>query len=161
MLKEPENTGMRDIKSLEDLGILAGDFLRMAVYLPRKGRAVLVTLSGELGTGKTAFVKEVAHLLGVTATVTSPTFVLEKIYTIPAGSAAGEFFSKLVHIDAYRLEKAVELKAIDFESRVADTANIIFLEWPERVFKQSPVDALALSFEYVNEGMRRVRGAWL
>ena len=95
---------------------------------PREN-ATLVTLSGELGTGKTAFVKAAAHSLGVEEVMTSPTFVLEKIYLLPEGKR----FKRLIHIDAYRLEKGNELSALGFDELMQDATNLVFLEWPEKV----------------------------
>ena len=70
------------ITTLEELEAEAG---RFAIGLvPRENGATLVTLSGELGAGKTAFTKAVARTLGVEQIVTSPTFVLEKVYQLPA-----------------------------------------------------------------------------
>src|SRR3989338_11057767 len=67
---------------------------------PREEGATLVTLAGELGAGKTAFTQAVAKALGVEESVTSPTFVLEKIYGLTKS-----VFERLIHIDAYRLQK--------------------------------------------------------
>src|SRR5579863_2270406 len=78
--------------------------------VPKQSDATLVTLSGELGAGKTAFVKAAAKALGVEEVVNSPTFVLEKIYALPAGGA----FRRLIHMDAYRLESGAELAPLGF-----------------------------------------------
>lgn len=149
----------REIKSLEELHIFAEEFLRKVLSRPTKNSATLVLLSGELGSGKTAFTKEVANLLGIEETITSPTFILEKIYPIPAGSLAEGRFTTLIHIDAYRLEKPEELKALDLDTLVTNPKNLIFFEWPERGGALLPADAIKFSFEYVNESVRSVSGA--
>ena len=95
---------------------------------PNKETATLVTLSGELGAGKTAFTKVVARTLGVLDTVNSPTFVLEKIYQLPQSP-----FNRLVHIDAYRLKKGSDLAPLGFSALVQDPQNLMLLEWPEKV----------------------------
>ncbi len=97
--------------------------------LPDEEHATLVTFSGDLGAGKTAFIKAVAAYFGIQDSVTSPTFVLEKIYTIQNNKN----FSKLVHIDAYRLESSSELSQIGFDEIMNDTKNLVLLEWPEKV----------------------------
>lgn len=94
--------------------------------------ALVVGLSGHLGAGKTAFIKILAKLLGISETVTSPTFVLMKIYEIPYVPKTIPW-KRLVHIDAYRLEKPEELAALDFENLVSDPHNLIMVEWPENV----------------------------
>lgn len=91
--------------------------------------AFVAGLSGHLGAGKTAFTKRVARELGIPETVTSPTFVIMKIYDVAANSP----FRRLVHIDAYRLERRADLEALDFEEIVADPHNLVLVEWPENV----------------------------
>jgi tRNA threonylcarbamoyl adenosine modification protein YjeE len=98
---------------------------------PNQG-AKLVGLSGHLGSGKTAFTKLVAKNLGVNETVTSPTFVIMKIYPINAGEVNYRFH-RLIHIDAYRLEKPEELEALNFEQIMSDSKNLVLIEWPENV----------------------------
>lgn len=115
------------------------------------GTATIVALKGDLGAGKTAFVKGVAHAFALPDTVTSPTFVIEKIYYLEE-----QAFSLLIHIDAYRLESDDELRAIGWHETVTDPHNIVFIEWPERVAASIPRRALWLSFEVLNETTRRI-----
>ena len=80
--------------------------------------ATLITLSGELGAGKTTFTQFVAKTLGVGDIVNSPTFVIEKIYGIPGNEldvhSPQNRFSRLVHIDAYRLQSSGDLTSLGF-----------------------------------------------
>jgi len=108
----------------------------------RPAGATIIGLSGHLGAGKTAFTKCVAKELGIAEDVTSPTFVIMKIYPIDpakmannlAGNDAAIFpWKRLVHIDAYRLEHGRELEAINFAQYAADPDNLILIEWPENV----------------------------
>ena len=96
--------------------------------------AFVAGLSGHLGAGKTAFVKRIAAELGIREVVTSPTFVIMKIYET-GGSDAGAkaAFKRLIHIDAYRLERREELEALRFEDVVSDKNNLVMIEWPENV----------------------------
>ncbi|HEX7724582.1 MAG TPA: tRNA (adenosine(37)-N6)-threonylcarbamoyltransferase complex ATPase subunit type 1 TsaE [Candidatus Paceibacterota bacterium] len=99
--------------------------------------AFVVGLSGHLGAGKTSFTKLLAQELGITEIVTSPTFVIMKIYDIQAGAKIGGVsgtdvsFKRLVHIDAYRLERRAELDGLDFERISSDPHNLVIIEWPE------------------------------
>ena len=95
---------------------------------PGKDSAYVIGLSGHLGAGKTAYVKCVAKEFGITSEVTSPTYVIMKIY-----DTNNSIFHRIVHIDAYRLEKREELGAIRFENIVADQHNLVLIEWPENV----------------------------
>jgi tRNA threonylcarbamoyladenosine biosynthesis protein TsaE len=122
---------------------------RLLELLSRGGtgtRATVVTLSGELGAGKTTFVQKVAHALGIEDRVTSPTFVLEKIYQL-----SEQRFERLIHIDAYRLDSSKELEALGFAELLADPKNLILLEWPERVADLIPEDAIAIRFDITGE----------
>ncbi len=147
-------------KLLKNLGEME-DFARDRLKNLRPGaHAALLLLSGDLGAGKTAFTKAVAKLLGVKEDVTSPTFVLEKVYKLPpaagSGVAAGGHISHLIHIDAYRLESGRELAALGFAEMAANPGNLILLEWPERVAEILPKDAATISFRFVDEGTREV-----
>lgn len=120
--------------SLEETAAFAGQWLKHIEDASRsvdrtttKG-ALVVGLSGHLGAGKTAFVKAVAKILGVSQEITSPTFVLMKFY-----DTTSKVWPHLVHIDAYRLEKPQELDALNWEKLVSDPHNLILVEWPENV----------------------------
>ncbi len=129
-------------KAVKSLAELEEEAARFVGSLAPRAEATLITLSGELGAGKTAFTKAAALALGVDDTVTSPTFVLEKIYLLPEGQA----FRRLIHIDAYRLEKGSELASLGFDELMQDAQNLIFLEWPEKVNEALPEPAVEISF---------------
>lgn len=114
--------------------------------------ATLVTLSGELGAGKTAFTKAAARALGVGEIVNSPTFVLEKIYMLPQDQP----FKRLIHIDAYRLSKGSDLAPLGFDELIMDAGNLILLEWPENVGDALPVPTVKISFSARANGSRTI-----
>lgn len=118
---------------------------------PRGALATLVTLAGELGAGKTAFTKVVARTLGVEEVVTSPTFVLEKIYLLPQRN-----FKRLVHIDAYRLEQGENLAPLGFDELMQDRENLILLEWPEKVADALPEPTVKISLVAHEDGSRTI-----
>jgi tRNA threonylcarbamoyladenosine biosynthesis protein TsaE len=124
----------------------------VGMLTPKEKGATLVTLSGELGAGKTAFTKALAHTLGVTEIVTSPTFVLEKIYTLPGERG----FKTLVHIDAYRLEGSGELKALGFDEVMKDPETLVVLEWPEKVEDMKHVPDARISLFVKADGVRKI-----
>jgi tRNA threonylcarbamoyladenosine biosynthesis protein TsaE len=131
----------------ENLAEMNAEATRFAATLEPKDVAVVVALSGELGAGKTTFAQALAKALGVEESVTSPTFVIEKIYAL-----SGKKFSRLVHIDAYRLNGAHELQVLGWDALLRDPQNLIVIEWPEKVEGAIPADALMLSFAGSGEG---------
>lgn len=156
-MEEGEKKVIRDLMDLRDE---AGRFLLAlsANGLSKKTDATVVGLSGDLGSGKTAFVKCVAHALGITDTVTSPTFILEKIYAIPQNHFFGERFTKLIHIDAYRLTSGDEMRSLCWEALLKERENLIFLEWPEQVKSALPENIIKLSFKHIDETTRSIEG---
>ncbi len=139
--------------SLEETGSIAKEWLASIVTtaLSPRAEATIVGMSGHLGAGKTAFVKKVAGLLGVEEEVTSPTFVLMKVYGLDSNNRASIYndprpWKRLVHIDAYRLERPEELEALDFERLVSDPDNLIMVEWPENVGIQKLPGTRMLAF---------------
>jgi tRNA threonylcarbamoyladenosine biosynthesis protein TsaE len=91
---------------------------------------MIVALSGPLGAGKTTLVQTLAHRLGVEGRPRSPTFSLLRSYTLPKEQNG---IKRLVHIDAYRLENASDVYALDLESELAEPGTIVAMEWPEQI----------------------------
>ena len=115
--------------------------------------ATVVGLCGHLGSGKTAFIQAIAGALDVKEQITSPTFVIMKIYKIGVSDLP---WKRLVHIDAYRLEKPEELGALNFESIVADSHNLVMIEWADNIEKALPEGWKRIGFETLGEGERGI-----
>jgi len=139
----------KDLHSLDELQAEAARFV--TDLSPKSDGATLVTLSGELGAGKTSFTQGVARALGVEGAVTSPTFVLMKIYPL-----IDKPFKRLVHIDAYRLKGAEELSPLGLDEVLADSENLVLLEWPEQVEGGLSKADHTLSFTVVSENERKL-----
>ncbi|MDQ5957845.1 MAG: tRNA threonylcarbamoyladenosine biosynthesis protein TsaE [Patescibacteria group bacterium] len=118
---------------------------------PLVGDATVLALFGDLGAGKTSFTQGLAEALGVTETISSPTFVIEKIYDLQNQS-----FQKLIHIDAYRLDEAEDLLKLGFTDQLSETDNLIVLEWPEKVFDALPTNIKKINFKFINEETREI-----
>lgn len=96
-----------------------------------------LALHGNLGTGKTTFVKGLAKGLGVTQTVKSPSFSVYSLYGTNRGT--------LVHLDAYRLSGAEDFDNLLLDEIVSGN-KIVCVEWAEVVAESIPSDALHLYF---------------
>lgn len=129
---------------------IAEDFVKkLSVYA--EDRALIVGLYGDLGSGKTTFTQDIAKIFGIKENITSPTYVIEKIYNINHSE-----FKKFIHVDAYRLDSGKELLALEWERTLGDPKNIIFIEWPERVKEILPENHLKINFKFLSEFEREI-----
>jgi tRNA threonylcarbamoyladenosine biosynthesis protein TsaE len=126
----------------EDNLKIAEDFI---LSVNPKDKAVVVGLYGNLGSGKTTFTKSVARVLGVSDEITSPTFVIEKIYELQ-----NKKFLHFIHIDSYRLEREDELVSLGWNEIISDKNNLIFIEWPEKVSGIMP-DHIKIKFSTLDD----------
>lgn len=138
-----------NIQTLAELENIAGEVL---VSCLEKETATVITLSGDLGAGKTAFVKALARLLKVPHEITSPTFVIMKSYEV----SEHQQFTKLVHIDAYRIETDDEMRVLGFAELLADKSNLICIEWPEKIQNLIPKDAHRVTLALNADGTRTI-----
>lgn len=139
-------------KSLADTEKIVTDFL--VDLRPSSDKATVVGLSGDLGSGKTTFSQSLAKQLGVVETVTSPTFVIQKIYLLGDENKNG--FKKLIHIDCYRLNNGAEMAKIGWAEIGADPENLIVVEWPEKIADILPADMIKVDFAFVDETTREI-----
>lgn len=135
--------------SLEETAALAAEFVKHLSIHPTP----VIGLSGNLGSGKTAFTQAVAKELGITDHITSPTFVIQKKYHI---EREGFPFKTLVHIDAYRLDSARELEVLGFKRELENPENLLLIEWPEKVADILPEGTPTIFFSFVSSGVRTI-----
>ena len=111
-------------------------------------RQVIIALTGDLGSGKTAFVQGLARGLDVSRKyyITSPTFTLINEY--PGRHP-------LFHVDLYRIEHLAELEEIGLDEILQKDA-VIAIEWAERLSDDMLFDRLELRFRIVNENRRQI-----
>jgi tRNA threonylcarbamoyladenosine biosynthesis protein TsaE len=92
---------------------------KCALCLPE---SIIMTFSGDIGTGKTTFIRALLQTLGVQTAIKSPTFSLIESYSTKA--------LQLHHFDLYRIVEASELEYLGFRDYFAEPA-LCFIEWPE------------------------------
>lgn len=107
----------------------------------------VLALTGELGAGKTHFVKGLADGLGANVDVTSPTFTL--IHEYPSGRLP------LFHFDLYRLESEDELLRIGFDDYL-DARGVLAIEWADKFPELMPAPTRWLRFRHRPDGTREV-----
>lgn len=112
----------------------------------------VIGLIGDLGTGKTVFVKGLAQGLGIKRTINSPTFVLMKVYKIKKHQT----LKNLVHIDAYRLKSAVSLEEIGINDYLYQDDSVVVIEWADKVRKLLGNIGLIINMESIDDKKRRI-----
>ncbi len=108
----------------------------------------VLALLGELGAGKTNFVKGLARGLGVKESVHSPTFILANEYR------SGRM--PLFHVDAYRVASAGEAIGFGFDDYLNDD-GVTVIEWAERITSALPAEHLVIEFQHVGENERAIK----
>jgi len=108
----------------------------------------VVALSGDLGAGKTALTKGIARGLGVTDTITSPTFTLVNEHAARDGQ-------RLYHVDLYRLDQPQQAVEIGIEEELAPNGWTV-IEWAEKLGDVLPADAVRIHIEIVGENERKI-----
>ena len=133
---------MHKSDSVEQTEAIAADFAQRL----RGGQCI--ALHGELGAGKTQFVRGLVRGLGgPTRNVSSPTFVLLNVY--PGGRLT------VYHLDAYRVSGAEDFEAIGF-GELLEQDGVVVVEWPERIVPLLPLHAIEVSIEPTGDTFRQI-----
>jgi tRNA threonylcarbamoyladenosine biosynthesis protein TsaE len=117
-----------------------------AALAPRLEVGDVVTISGELGVGKTTFVRGACRALGIVAPITSPTFTIGHRYE--GGSVT------VSHLDLYRFTGVSAAEWADLEPYFDDA--LVFVEWPEAGAAALPEQRLAVTLEHAGGDARRI-----
>ncbi|HJQ11565.1 MAG TPA: tRNA (adenosine(37)-N6)-threonylcarbamoyltransferase complex ATPase subunit type 1 TsaE [Gemmatimonadaceae bacterium] len=107
---------------------------------------LLITLTGELGVGKTTLAQAICRGYGVVDEITSPTYALVHEYHAPK--------SPVFHVDLYRLDSAEQLTNLGWDEIVSARA-LVLVEWPERAGSRLPEDHLPIDLDYVPDDPSR------
>ena len=140
-------TGMK--VPLTELEEFVGNVLATIWLAGPQERATILALKGEVGAGKTTFVQALCKRLGIKDAVQSPTYVLMKTYLLDGPlTTFGEKrrFNRVVHIDAYRLDKPEEFSALKPEQFLDDPKALVVVEWPDKLGKLLPKPNVTLTF---------------
>jgi tRNA threonylcarbamoyladenosine biosynthesis protein TsaE len=107
----------------------------------------VIAMTGDLGSGKTTFVQGIAQGWGAVDSVSSPTFVLINSYRRPDGQL-------LHHMDAYRIESAIEAEDLDLEALLS--TGPLLVEWAERINSALPIDRLLIQMSWIADEQRNL-----
>lgn len=123
-------------------GLLAREISKQKLFK----HALVVTLKGNLGAGKTTFVQGFLRGLGIRKKITSPTFVLIKTYNLRP--TTNNKYKRVYHLDAYRIKSAKEISELGFKEIISNPKNIVLIEWPERISKILPKQKIQINFKH-------------
>jgi len=130
------------ISSVEGLAEVAEKVIEFA------GDQSVFLFYGEMGAGKTTFIKHLCSVLGVVDATSSPTFSIVNEYS----SANGTVF----HFDFYRLKQESEALDLGYEDYFY-SGNYCFIEWPEKCLQLLPEDTLHIYIETSADEMRNIK----
>ena len=108
----------------------------------------VIELVGDVGAGKTTFVKGLAKKIGIKEPITSPSFTISKAYACPDGRT-------LIHYDFYRLNEP-GIMSEDLEENLKNPNNIVVIEWSDSVKDILPENHTTVNIKYNDDGSREV-----
>lgn len=112
----------------------------------------VVCLYGELGSGKTTFVKGLARGLNVRSRVISPTFIIIRTHLV----AGSEEIDNLYHVDLYRLENLKQIREVGIKDLLRDKKGVTLIEWPEKAERLLPSNRWEIFFTQKDVSTREI-----
>lgn len=140
-------------QSPEETEKLGQTIAEACLALPLASRqALALNLEGNLGGGKTTLVRGIARGLQITDSITSPTFILVRRYSINQSS-----FKNFYHFDLYRLNfnDRQSLRQIGFDEIISHPENFVVIEWSARLGKFRP-PGLIINLEFRDQNRRNI-----
>lgn len=153
----------KNSKETEEIGKMLGQELKK-IYVKKSTGATIITLEGNLGSGKTIFTKGISKGLKIRKKITSPTFIIIKKYKISSQKIKNKSFasnllsltSYLYHIDCYRIQGPKEILDLGFKEIISRPGNIVIIEWAEKIKKVLPKEKVTVKFKFVDEDTRKI-----
>ena len=141
---------------------LAGNLMSRS-RLDIRGGALVLALTGDLGSGKTTFARAFAEALGVKEKVKSPTFIIFRKSKIPASPAGRENkgwwekgFLYFYHFDVYRINSEKEILNLGWEEIISNPENIVLVEWADKIEKILPKNSVKINFKHLKGDKREM-----
>ncbi|MFD2873325.1 tRNA (adenosine(37)-N6)-threonylcarbamoyltransferase complex ATPase subunit type 1 TsaE [Mucilaginibacter ximonensis] len=130
-----------NVSSLQELPQAAAQLIAFA------GNEKVFIFQGDMGAGKTTFIKAICEALGVQEAVTSPTFAIVNEYKIVG--------NKIFHFDFYRLKTPTEALDMGAEEYFY-SGNYCFIEWPEKIPDMLPSHYISVNIKVSGDGGRQI-----
>jgi tRNA threonylcarbamoyladenosine biosynthesis protein TsaE len=116
-----------------------------------KNQALIISLKGDLGAGKTTFMQGFASGLKIKGDILSPTFIIFNRYPLKVDG-----FKNLYHFDCYRIEREEEILNLEFKDIISNKENIVCIEWPENIKKFIPENIIFVEIEILEGDERKI-----
>ena len=116
-----------------------------------KNGAKILTLYGELGSGKTTLVQGLAKGLGIPHRIVSPTFIIVRRYKLNLKN-----YHWFYHIDLYRISSGVEIADLGLTEIFNQLGNIVTIEWAEKLGSFTSPKRIDIKFIQINEAERKI-----
>ena len=144
MVEKAYNSLMIQVsKSPQETQKIAAELLKKIDSFKAKG-AKVIALEGELGAGKTVFVKGLAKALKMKGKIKSPTFTIMRKY------------GHVYHLDCYRLKDENDLKTLGIDEILKNPDNLVLIEWSDRVKKILPGKHVKIHIDHISDTERKI-----
>ena len=122
----------------------------------KKQKALVISLEGDLGGGKTTFLQGFAKGLNIKEKILSPTFIIIRKFKIPFSEKKEIQFKYFFHLDCYRIKRDKEILDLGIKNNFSNPENIIAIEWGDRIKGILPKETIRLKFTFINENTRKI-----
>lgn len=135
-----------------------GIWLAEKILKSKRKKITVLALIGELGSGKTTFVRGFLKFFGIKEFIQSPSFLIIKEYKInPKSKIQNSKLKKIFHIDCYRLKKPKEILYLGFKELLKEKNAIVLIEWAEKILKFLPKNTIKIYFEHLQKNKRKIK----
>lgn len=138
----------------------------LAQKIIKTKKGIVIALEGELGAGKTVFVKGFARALGIKSKIKSPTFVLMKKYVVSKSAKSRRRLEShlesqgvaltFYHLDCYRVGGHKDLKIPEIKEMFSEEGGIVLIEWAERISKILPKKHITVHIDHIDKNTRKI-----
>ncbi len=122
----------------------------------KKNGALVLALTGDLGSGKTTFAQNFAEALGIKEKIKSPTFIIFRKSKIKNKGWSEKGFENFYHFDVYRIHREKEILNLGWEEIIKNPENIVLVEWADKMEKILPNHCVKINFKHLKGDKREV-----
>lgn len=146
-----ESQSIKETHELADLFIKTIFYNSEFFKTVNKNKAVVISLEGNLGSGKTEFLKGIAKSLKLKERILSPTFIVMRKLNLNRNE-----FRALWHLDCYRVFDKKSLVEIGLNDILNDSHNLVFIEWGNKIRQLLPKKYITIKFKILSDNKRLI-----